>query len=197
MNPCERNPRIDQWLDILPEWAEELAAFRDIVLGFPLVEDFKWGKPTYLFNRGMTVILFAFKDYCALGFFKGALLKDPEGILRSPGENSQAMRQIRVTSVAEIEALKPVIRAYVNEAIELEAAGAEIEFTRSTEFEYPAELTRRLEEDEGLKTAFEALTPGRRRAWCLFYSGAKQSKTRETRIEKSVPKIMDGKGPND
>lgn len=187
------NPKVDAWL-AGTKWRQEMAALRRILLGLPLVEDFKWGKPCYTSGGHATVILFGFKDYCAVGFLRGSLLKDPNGVLVAPGEHSQAMRQIRFTSSGEIGQLEPVVRAYALEAIALEKAGVKVEFKAKTELDMPEELKGRLDGDPALKAAFDALTPGRRRSYVIHVSQAKQPQTRMSRIEKCVPRILEGKG---
>jgi uncharacterized protein YdeI (YjbR/CyaY-like superfamily) len=193
MTPSPADPRVEPWL-ARSKWREALTALRAIVRESGLVEDFKWGKPCYLSGGHATVILFGFKDYCAVGFLRGALLKDPNGVLKAPGEHSQAMRQIRFTNTGEVGQMAPVVRAYVDEAIALERAGIKVAFKEKAEIQLPEELQTRLDADPALKAAFEALTPGRRRSWAIHISGAKQSATREARVEKAAPKIMAGKG---
>jgi uncharacterized protein YdeI (YjbR/CyaY-like superfamily) len=193
MTPRPTDPRVDAWL-AKSRWREEMTALRGIVSDSALHEDFKWGKPCYLSGGHATAILFGFKDYCAVGFLRGSLLKDPNGVLVAPGEHSQAMRQIRLVNVGEIRQLEPVVRAYVDEAIALERAGIKVEFKEKAQTLIPEELQTRLDADPALKAAFEALTPGRRRSWAIHISGAKQSATRAARVEKSVPKILAGKG---
>jgi uncharacterized protein YdeI (YjbR/CyaY-like superfamily) len=194
MSERPTDPRVEAWLARAGRWREELTALRDMVRGSPLVEDFKWGKPCYTSGGANTVILFGFRDYCAVGFLRGSLLKDPNGILASPGEHSQAMRQIRFTNTGEVRQLEPVVRAYVAEAIALERAGIKVAFRAKAELDLPEELQSRLDGDPKLKAAFEALTPGRRRGFVLHVSGAKQPATRAARVEKCAPQILAGKG---
>ena len=176
---------------------------RRISLGCGLTEELKWGKPCYTFpaaagrHDSNVVIIQGFKEYCALLFPKGVLLKDPERILIQQTENVQAARQIRFTGVAEIVRMKAILRAYIKEAIEVEKAGLEVTYKKTSEFKMPEELRTRFDEDPGIEKAFKALTPGRQRAYILYFSGAKQSKTRESRIEKCMPRILNGKGLND
>jgi len=176
---------------------------RRISLGCGLTEELKWGKPCYTFpaaagrHDSNVVIIQGFKEYCALLFPKGVLLKDPERILIQQTENVQAARQIRFTSVPEIVRMKAILRAYIKEAIEVEKAGLEVTYKKTSEFKMPEELRTRFDEDPGIEKAFKALTPGRQRAYILYFSGAKQSKTRESRIEKCMPRILNGKGLND
>jgi len=191
------NPKVDGYIRRSEKWHEELEALRQIVHGFPFVEELKWGKPAYSYEGNNTVILTAFKDYCVIMFFKGSLLADPKGILVAPGENSQAARQIRVTSVEQVKELESVIKAYIDEAIEVEKAGLKVQFKDPAEVTLVEELQTILDGDPALKAAFEALTPGRRRAYNLFFSGAKQSATRTARVEKWIPQILEGKGMND
>lgn len=179
------------------QWRDEMAKLRLISLECGLTEALKWGKPCYTFQGSNIVILQGFKDFCALMFFKGALLNDPHDILEKPGENTQATRRVPFTSVWEITEMEPILKAYIYEASEVEKAGLEVDFKRTKEFDIPAEFQEKLNESPALKAAFEALTPGRQRAYLLYFSGAKQSKTRKARVAKSLGKILDGKGLND
>lgn len=190
------NPKIDAYLSKLRKWREETEALRAIALGCGLTEEMKWGKPCYTLQGSNLVILQGFKDYCALMFCKGSLLKDAGGILKKPGENTQAARQARFTGVREIAAMEPILRSYIHEAMEAEKAGLKAEFKSDPE-PVPGELQTRLDETPALKAAFEALTPGRQRAYILHFSAAKQSKTRASRVEKAMPRILKGKGLND
>jgi len=189
--------RVNVFLNKAKKWQEEFEEFRMIILDCPLTEEFKWGKPCYSFNKSNIVILMGFKEYCAVGFFKGSLLNDENGILVGPGENSQAMRQIRFTSVREINEMRTILKAYIYEAIEVEKAGLKVNFKKTAEFIIPEEFQNRLDETPALKTAFFALTPGRQRAYILHFSQPKQSKTRVSRIEKHMQRILNGKGLND
>jgi uncharacterized protein YdeI (YjbR/CyaY-like superfamily) len=191
------NPKVDEYLGKEKKWHEEFINLRTIILECGLTEELKWNKPCYMFQQNNIVILQGFKEYCALMFFKGALLSDPNGILIRPGENSQAQRQIRFTNVQEIMEMKAILKVYVSRAIEVEKAGLEVNFKKTEEFSLPDELQKKFDELPSLKTAFEALTPGRQRAYILYFSKAKQSKTREARIEKYIQKILGGKGLND
>lgn len=173
-----------------------MKALRRIILGRPLTERLKWGKPCYSLGAGNVLILQPFKDYLALMFFKGALLKDPQAGLKKPGENSQAARQLRFTSTREIAASAATVKAYIDEAIAIEQAGLKVAF-KTTPEPIPVELKTKWREVPALKKAFEALTPGRQRAYLLFFSAAKQSSTRTSRIEKCAPPILRGKGLND
>ena len=175
-------------------WAAELAALRALVLEAGLTEECKWGVPCYTFDKGNVVLIHSFKEYCALLFFKGALLKDTKGILIQQTENVQSARQLRFTDVRDIVKLKPTIKAYLQEAIAVEKAGLKVTMKPTAEFAKPAEFQAKLDASPALKTAFEALTPGRQRAYLLHFSAAKQTKTRESRIEKCMPLILSGKG---
>lgn len=178
-------------------WQEEMKKLRMILLDCGLTEDVKWSVPCYTYENNNIVILSAFKEYCSVSFFKGVLLKDPHGILESAGENSQASRHISFTNVQKIIEIEPILKAYLKEAIEVEKAGLQVEYKDISEFEIPEELQIKLDENVDFKTAFEALTPGRQRGYLLYFSGAKQSKTRMSRVEKYMPKIFDGKGFHD
>jgi len=190
------NPKVDTFFNKAEKWQPEFEALRAIILDFPLTEELKWGKPCYAFQESNILIIQGFKEYCALMFCKGALLKDPKNILVKPGENTQAGRQIRFTHVQEIVEMKPLLKAYIEEAIAAEKAGLKVEFKKNPE-PIPEELQSKLDKNAALKTAFETLTPGRQRAYILYFSAAKQSKTRESRIEKCMPQILKGKGLND
>ena len=172
-------------------------ALRPIILDCGLTEELKWGKPCYTFQGGNVVILQGFKEHCALLFCKGALLADPKGILKKPGENTQAARRIEFTNVSEIVAMKPALKGYIREAIQAEKAGLEVTYKKTSEFKIPEEFQKKLDKIPALKTAFEALTPGRQRAYILYFSAPKQSKTRESRVEKCMQPILKGKGLND
>jgi uncharacterized protein YdeI (YjbR/CyaY-like superfamily) len=177
-------------------WPQELAYLRRIVLECGLTEEYKWSQPCYTFQGNNVLIVTAFKDYATISFFKGSLLKDPENHLVKPGESSQAARQLRFTDTKQIEAIEPVIKAFIFEAIKVEKAGLKVEFKKDLE-PMPEELEQILAVDEELKTAFEALTPGRQRGYILYFSKPKQAKTRISRIEKCIPKILNGEGLND
>ncbi len=191
------NPKVDEFLSTAEKWQAEFEKLRAIVLDCGLTEEFKWGKPCYTFEKSNVVLIHGFKEYCALLFVKGALLQDAEGILVTQTENTQAARQIRFTSVQEIAEMEPVLKAYIHEAVEVEKAGLKVDFKKTAEFAIPEEFQRKLDEIPALKTAFEALTPGRQRAYLLYLSQPKQSKTRESRVEKHMQRILDGKGLND
>jgi uncharacterized protein YdeI (YjbR/CyaY-like superfamily) len=191
------NPKVDGYLRRAKEWREEFEKLRKIILDCALTEELKWGVPCYTFEKRNIVLMHGFKDYCALLFFKGALLKDPEGILIQQTKNVQAARQIRFTNVREILKLKAILKAYVQEAIEVEKSGQKVEFKKTSEFKIPEEFQEKLAEAPALKKAFAALTPGRQRAYIFYFSQPKQSKTRQSRVEKYTRKILNGKGLND
>lgn len=197
MTPNEMNPKVDEFLLKESKWQAEFMMLRNILLDSPLKEEWKWGVPCYTLNGKNVVLIHGFKEYCALLLIKGSLLKDPDGILITQTENVQAGRQIRFTGTGEIERLEKSIRAYISEAICLEESGAAVAFRKNTDFVIPDELADRFASQPELKEAFEALTPGRQRAYILFFSEPKQAKTREARIEKSSPRILEGKGLND
>ena len=191
------DPKVDGYLRRAKKWQEEFEKLRTIILDCGLTEELKWGHPCYTFEKKNIVLIHGFKEYCALLFFKGALLKDAEGILIQQTKNVQAARQIRFTNVREIVKLKPILKAYIQEAIEAEKAGLKVNFKKTTEFKIPEEFQNKLGELPALKTAFYALTPGRQRAYILHFSQPKQSKTRESRVEKCMRQILNGKGLND
>ena len=191
------NPKVDFYFSKAQKWQEELETLRTIVLDCGLTEELKWGVPCYTFQNSNIVLIHVFKEYCAFLFFKGALLHDANGILIQQTENVQAARQIRFTNVREIVEMETILKAYIFEAIEVEKAGLKVNFKKSTEFTMPEELINKLEEVPGLQDAFDALTPGRQRAYMLYFSAPKQSKTRASRIEKCTQQILDGKGLND
>lgn len=190
------NPKVDFYFN-KGKWQKELDQLRRIVLDCGLIEELKWGVPCYMFQKSNIVLIHVFKEYCALLFFKGALLNDANGILIQQTENVQAARQIRFTSVQEIVEMEPVLKAYIFEAIEVERAGLKVDFKKTTEFTIPDEFQHKLDSIPALKIAFDALTPGRQRAYMLHFSQPKQSKTRESRVEKCMQQILDGKGLND
>lgn len=197
MTAQQLNPSVDGYIRKNKEWRAEFEALRAILLDFPLKEEIKWMHPCYTLDGGNIVLMQEFKEYCALMFPKGALLKDPDGVLVAMTENTQAARQIRFTSAEQISEIETIIRATVQEAIEVEEAGLQVVFKDTSEFEFPDEFQSRLEENPELQAAFEALTPGRQRGYLLHFSGAKQSKTRTSRVEKCIPRILEGKGLND
>jgi uncharacterized protein YdeI (YjbR/CyaY-like superfamily) len=191
------NPKVDGYLRRAKKWREEMEELRTIILDSRLTEELKWGKPCYTFQQSNVVVIQGFKEYCALLFFKGALLKDADGILIQQTENVQAGRQIRFTNVRDIVEMEPILKAYIQEAIEVEKAGLKVKLKKTSDFAIPEEFQERLDAIPGLKTAFDALTPGRQRAYLLYFSAPKQSKTRESRVEKYVQQILDGKGLDD
>lgn len=191
------NPKVEAFLSKAKKWQDEFKTLRRIILDTGLTEEFKWRVPCYTFQDSNVVLIHGFKEYCAILFVKGALLKDTKGILVIQTENVQAARQIRFTNVQEIVEMEPILKAYIREAIEVEKAGLKVDLKKTAEYTVPEEFQRKLDEDPALNTAFEALTPGRQRAYLLYFSGAKQSNTRESRIEKHIPRILEGKGLND
>ena len=195
MNPT--NPKVDPCFEEAARWREEMEALRKIILECPLTEELKWGKPFYSVQGGNVLVIWGFKDHAALGFCKGALLHDAHGILSQIGENTQAVRKVRFTSVREIAGLEPVLKAYIHEAIEVERSGREVAYKATSEFVVPAELQKKLDETATLKNAFEALTPGRQRGYLLHFAAPKQAKTRAARVDKCTPQILAGKGLND
>jgi uncharacterized protein YdeI (YjbR/CyaY-like superfamily) len=188
------NPKVDFYFDKAKKWQEEIELLREIVLDCGLIEELKWGCPCYTFEKSNIVLIHVFKEYCALLFFKGVLLNDPNGILIQQTANVQAARQIRFTNLKEIVKQKKILKAYIYEAIEVEKAGLKVPLKKATEFSMAEEFKNKLDKKPALKKAFYALTPGRQRAYLLYFSAPKQSKTRESRIEKSIPQILDGKG---
>jgi len=188
------NPKVDFFFSKAEKWREEFEKLRRILLGCRLTEELKWSKPCYTFQKSNIVIIQGFKDFCALLFCKGALLNDPKGILKKFGW--QAARRIPFTNVREIVEMEPILKAYIHEAIEVEKAGLEVNFKKDPGT-VPEELQKKLNEIPALKAAFDALTPGRQRGYILYFSGAKQSKTRESRVEKCMRRILNGKGLND
>ena len=191
------NPSVNFYFTKAKKWQAEIEHLRRIVLDCQLTEELKWGVPCYNLEKRNIVLIHVFKEYCAFLFFKGALLPDPEGILVTQTENVQAARQIRFISVQQILEMEATAKAYILEAIKVEKAGLKVDFKKTTEFNMPEEFLRKLEQNPALMTAFEALTPGRQRGYLLYFSAAKQSKTRDSRVEKYVPQILEGKGLDD
>lgn len=191
------NPKVDWFFNKATPWQKEFQQLRAIILDCDLVEELKWGQPCYMFEKKNIVLIHGFKEYCALLLFKGALLKDPKKILIQQTENVQVARQIRFTSVAQIVKLKSTLKKYIYEAIAVEESGVKVALKKTSDFKMPEEFQTRLNKSRALKTAFNALTPGRQRAYIFYFSSAKQSKTREARIEKYVDKILDGMGLDD
>jgi uncharacterized protein YdeI (YjbR/CyaY-like superfamily) len=191
------NSKVDEYLSKVKKWPEELEALRTLILDCGLTEELKWRQPCYTFLNKNIVLIGEFKDYCVLTFFKGTLLEDTKGLLTKPGENTQSARLIKFTNVKEITKLTPVLKAYIFEAIEIEKVGTKVKFKDNKELILPEELQNKFKENPTFKKAFNALTAGRQRAYNLFFTAAKQPKTRETRIEKYVQQIISGKGIND
>lgn len=190
----DMNPKVDNAIQRAGRWQQEFKELRRITRSCDLTEELKWGQPCYARGGKNIVLIHGFKEYCALLFFKGALLKDPAGILIQQTENTQAARQIRFSDLDEIIELEPVITAYIQEAIAVEEAGLKVDLKPTSEYPVPAEFQASLEEDPALKAAFDALTPGRQRAYLMYFAQAKQAKTRESRIEKYREQILAGKG---
>lgn len=193
----EANPKVDFFFIKAKKWQQEYEHLRAIVLGCDLVEELKWGVPCYTLDNANVVLIHGFKDYCALLFMKGALMKDPKSILVQQTENVQSARQIRFTDVKQIEKLKSTIKAYIKDAVTIEKSGAKVAFKKAADFVVVEEFQRQLDQSTHLKEAFEALTPGRQKGYLLHFSSAKQSKTREARVEKAIPKILEGLGMDD
>ena len=191
------NPAVDFYFNKAETWQKELELLRTIILDCPLTEELKWGVPCYTFQKSNVMLLHAFKNYCAVLFVKGALLNNTDGILIAQSENTTAPRQIRFTSVQEIMEKETALKRHIYEAIEVEKAGLKVEPRKTTEFTVPDEFKHKLAENPSLKTAFDALTPGRQRAYLLHFAAPKQAKTRESRIEKCMPQILNGKGLDD
>ena len=193
----EYNPKVDEYIQNAKKWQEEFKKLRAIVLDSTLTEEFKWKVPCYTYEGSNVVLIHGFKEYCALLFIKGSLLHDPSGVLIQQTANVQAGRQVRFTNVDEISELEPVIKRYISEAIEIEKSGAAIDYKKNTDFNIPEELQAKFDEIPPLKAAFDTLTPGRQRAYILYFAQPKQTKTREARVEKYLQQILDGKGLND
>jgi uncharacterized protein YdeI (YjbR/CyaY-like superfamily) len=191
------NPKVDFYFNKARKWQEEIVQLRKIVLSCGLTEELKWGVPCYTFEKRNIVLIHVFKEYCALLFFKGVLLKDPNGILVQQTKNVQSARQIRFTNIREIAKLKTVVTAYVKEAIAVEKSGLQVKYKKTADFEIPEEFQTKLDEVPALKTAFAELTPGRQRAYLFYFAAAKLSKTRAARVEKCMPQILIGKGLDD
>jgi uncharacterized protein YdeI (YjbR/CyaY-like superfamily) len=191
------NPTVDWFFNKDTKWEQEYAELRMLVLDCGLTEELKWGHPCYTWQKSNIVLIHGFKDYCALLFMKGALLKDPKGILIQQTENVQSARQVRFNNHQGIVKIRPTLKAYIKEAIALEKAGLKVELKKTSEYKVPAEFQIVLDEVPGLKSAFQSLTPGRQKGYLLYFAAAKQLKTREARIEKYIPKIFDGKGLDD
>ena len=193
----EMNPKVDFFFNKEKKWQEEIEKMRTIALDCGLAEELKWGCPCYTWQGNNIVLIHTFKEYCAFLFFKGTLLDDAHGILIQQTENVQSARQIRFTGISEIVEQEAVLKAYIHEAIEVEKAGLKVEFKKTDEFKIAGEFQYKLDHIPALKAAFEALTPGRQKGYLLHFSQAKQSKTREARVEKYIPQILNGKGLDD
>jgi uncharacterized protein YdeI (YjbR/CyaY-like superfamily) len=191
------NPNVDWYFSKNENWEKEINKLRTIILDCGLTEELKWGCPCYTYQESNIVLIHVFKEYCAVLFFKGALLNDPNGILVQQTKNVQAARQIRFTNVNEIVKMEKIIKAYIYEAIEVEKAGLKVKLKKVAEYSMPEEFQKKLDKSKALKAAFEKLTPGRQRGYLLHFSSAKQAKTREARVEKYLQKILDGKGLDD
>jgi uncharacterized protein YdeI (YjbR/CyaY-like superfamily) len=191
------NPKVDFCFNKAKKWQEEMKELRQIVLDCGLTEELKWGQACYTFEDKNIVLIHGFKEYCALLFIKGVLLKDPKGILIQQTENVQVGRQIRFTHIEEIVKMQTILKSYIKQAIEVEKSGLKVELKKTSEFKMPVEFKNKLNKNATLKKAFSALTPGRQRGYLLYFSSAKQSATRESRIEKYIPQILDGKGFHD
>jgi uncharacterized protein YdeI (YjbR/CyaY-like superfamily) len=193
----QTNPKVDWFFDKAEKWKKEFEKLRTIILDCGLDEELKWGQACYTFQNRNIVLIHGFKEYCALLFFKGALLNDPEGILIQQTENVQSARQIRFTDIKEIVEKERIIKTYIYEAIEVERAGLQVKLKKTKDFKIPEEFENKLNKNQALKKAFDALTPGRQRAYIFYFSQPKLSKTREQRVEKYIPQILDGKGLDD
>ncbi len=191
------NPDVDFYFQRAEEWEDELRELRQLVLDSGMTEELKWGVPCYTVERANVLLIHYFREYCALAFFKGVLMKDPEKMLIQQTENVQATRQLRFTDVAEIRELEPIIRSYINEAIDIEKAGLKVAYRKTEEYHVPEEFQQRLDEDADLRAAFERLTPGRQRGYLLHFAQPKRSTTRYSRIDKCTPRILEGRGLND
>jgi len=191
------NPKVDFFFNRADHWQNEFRQLRAIILALPLTEELKWGVPCYTFQSRNILLMHGFKEYCAVLFMKGALLKDPKRILVQQTENVQAARQIRFTNVRDIVKMKSVLKAYIQQAIDVEKAGLKVDYKRTADYKIPAEFQKRLDANPALRTAFRALTPGRQRAYLFYFSQPKLAKTREARVENCVERILDGMGLND
>lgn len=191
------NPKVDFYFNKAQKWQEEIKKMRTIALNCGLNEELKWGCPCYTFQKNNIVLIHTFKEYCAFLFFKGALLDDSRGILVQQTKNVQSARQVRFTDISEIVEQESALKAYIYEALEVEKSGLKVDFKKTEEFTVAPEFQYKLDRIPALKTAFEALTPGRQKGYLLYFSQAKQSKTREARVEKYIPHILDGKGLDD
>jgi uncharacterized protein YdeI (YjbR/CyaY-like superfamily) len=191
------NPKVDWFFDKATKWQKEYEKLRTIILDCGLTEELKWGCPCYTFENRNIVLIHGFKEYCAILFFKGALLNDTNGILIQQTKNVQSGRQVRFTNLREIVKMEPILKTYIYEAIEVERAGLKVKLKKTSAFKIPEEFQKKLDKSSALKKAFDALTPGRQRAYIFYFSQAKQSKTRESRVEKYIKQILNGKGLDD
>jgi uncharacterized protein YdeI (YjbR/CyaY-like superfamily) len=194
MTTSKANPKVDAFIANAKRWQEELKRMRIILLDSELTEELKWGGPCYTFQGKNVAIINGLKESCALAFFKGALLKDAHGVLTRPGQHTQSTRWIKFASVREIAEMRSILKTYIREAIQVEKSGLKLKLRKTSDLKFPEELQIMLDEFPDFKTAFERLTPGRQRAYIFYFSGAKQSKTRESRIQKYMPQILEGKG---
>ena len=197
MTRSKTNPKADWYFEKAGQWKEEFEKLRSLILSCGLSEELKWGKPCYTLDGNNIVLIHGFKDYCAVLFFKGALLKDPRGILVQQTANVQSARQIRFTSLRQVIETGPALKSYIQEAVAAEKAGLKVEYKKTSEFAMPEEFKIKLDENPALKAAFNALTPGRQRGYLLYFSAAKQSQTRASRVDKCLKQILQGKGLND
>ena len=191
------NPKVDWFFDKATKWQKEYEKLRTILLDCGLTEELKWGCPCYTFEKRNIVLIHGFKEYCALLFFKGALLNDANGVLIQQTKNVQSARQVRFTNIREIVKMERILKSYIYEAIEVEKAGLKVTLKKTSDYKIPEEFQKKLNKTPALKTAFDALTPGRQRAYIFYFSQPKQSKTRESRIEKYIQQILNGKGLDD
>jgi uncharacterized protein YdeI (YjbR/CyaY-like superfamily) len=191
------NPKVDWYFEKNTKWQKEIEKMRVIALDCGLTEELKWGCPCYQYDKANIVLIHVFKEYCAFLFFKGVLLNDPQGILVQQTENVQSARQVRFTNLKEIQKLERTVKAYIYEAIEVERAGLKVKLKKTKEFKMPEEFKNKLDKNAALKKAFESLTPGRQRGYLLYFSSAKQAKTREERVKKYTKQILEGRGLED
>ena len=191
------NPKVDFYFSKAKTWQKEIKKLRAIILDCNLAEELKWGCPCYTFEKSNIILIHVFKEYCALLFFKGTLLKDTKGILIQQTENVQSARQVRFTNIQQIVKLELILKAYIYEAVEVEEAGLKVELKKTTEYSIPEEFQKQLNKKPALKKAFDALTPGRQRGYMLYFSAPKQSKTRESRVENCIQQILKGRGLHD
>jgi uncharacterized protein YdeI (YjbR/CyaY-like superfamily) len=194
MTTSNANPKVDAYFEGAAKWGKELEKLREILLASPLIEELKWNQPCYTFQGKNVIVISGMKESCAFAFFKGALLKDVHGVLTAPGKHSQSTRWIKFASVKEIAEMKSVLNAYIREAIEVEKSGVKLKLKKTSDLKFPEELQTMLDEFPNFKSAFESLTPGRQRAYIYHFSAPKQAKSREARVQKLMPHILEGKG---